>query len=173
MSKKILYICNHAAFFVSHRINLINYAKTKGYKVKLLIGQSASISMESISEQILIDNKVNYKRCLYTSSNKNFLFDFIGLIQIFLTIIKFKPNIIHSISPKANLLCVLSSLFKKIDTIIISVSGLGYLYIGNASFFKKILIKFNEISFNYFFKYKNNFKIIVQNIDDKLEFKNK
>jgi hypothetical protein len=39
---KILYVANHAAFFVSHRLPIALAARDQGYAVDLLTGQAGS-----------------------------------------------------------------------------------------------------------------------------------
>ena len=49
MKKKILFLCNHASFFISHRLNIYLEAKKRNYDFLLVTGKSSSIEMEKKS----------------------------------------------------------------------------------------------------------------------------
>ena len=105
MKKKILFIVNHAAFFVSHRLILAEEIIKKGWDFKLAIGKPASETMEKVAELKLKNKKIKYVRTLFSSNfSINFLSEIISLFQLAFTIIKFKPDIVHIVSPKAILI---------------------------------------------------------------------
>ena len=49
MKKKIIVFANHAAFFISHRLNIYKEAKKRGYDFLLITGKESSSIMESKS----------------------------------------------------------------------------------------------------------------------------
>ena len=164
---KILFLINHAAFFSSHRIDLYISAK-KFLKAKclLVIGQGASKIMEKKAISILKKKKINYKVTKLTSSKNKIVSDIYGLIQSFQICNKFKPDILHSATPKFNFIGVILALALNIRTYVCSVSGMGYLYTNKKiSFFEKIL-KYVNILFFILLKIKSNKKIILQNLSD-------
>ena len=57
-NKKILFISNHASFFVSHRLNIFNYSHKKNYEFSLIFGNPASKNMEKTAIRELIKKKV-------------------------------------------------------------------------------------------------------------------
>ena len=61
MSKKILFISNHAAFFCSHRINLFKESIKKNYDFRLIFGNPASSKMEKNAFKILKQKNQIYK----------------------------------------------------------------------------------------------------------------
>jgi len=171
MKKKILFIVNHAAFFVSHRLILAEEIIKKGWDFKLAIGKPASETMEKVAELKLKNKKIKYVRTLFSSNfSINFLSEIISLFQLAFTIIKFKPDIVHIVSPKAILIGGLACRMLNKKKIVIAISGLGSLETYNTSLLTNILNKF------YFIVLKNIIynkftKIIVQNSDDKIKIK--
>jgi glycosyltransferase involved in cell wall biosynthesis len=165
MKKKILFISNHASFFVSHRINLYEEALKRFYEFYLIFGSGASKVMEKNALIYIKKKKIKFSRL--TFSNNNFsINDFVSLLSVIFFIRKFNPNIVHSASPKANIYAGISAfLFKKI-LLVISFSGMGYLFtqkkLDIITIFKKILFKF-LLKFIFLKKKK---KIIVQNKHD-------
>ncbi len=171
MKKKILFIVNHAAFFVSHRLILAEEIIKNGWDFKLAIGKPASLTMEKVAELKLKNKNINYVRTLFSSNfSINLVSEIISLFQLIFTINKFKPDIIHIVSPKAILIGGLACRILNKKKIIIAISGLGSLETYNTTFLTNILNKF------YFTVLKNIIcnkftKIIVQNKDDKIKIK--
>ncbi|MAZ07158.1 MAG: hypothetical protein CMM99_01645 [Rickettsiales bacterium] len=165
-NKKILFISNHASFFVSHRLNIFNYSHKKNYEFSLIFGNPASKNMEKTAIRELIKKKVKFLKLNYSNSSFSIIKDLFSFYKILNFIIKYKPDVIHSASPKANLYAgILGRLFNKIS-LVISFSGMGYLYTE-----KKFNIIFNlkkvlfDTLLNFIFSKKRK-KIIVQNKND-------
>ena len=49
--KKILFLTNHLAFFVSHRFNIFKEARKRSYKFLLVTGKYSSYKMEKIAKK--------------------------------------------------------------------------------------------------------------------------
>ncbi len=170
--KKILFISNHASFFYSHRFNLFKESVKRGYKFKLIFGNAASPKMEKFAIKKFIKEKINYTKLNYSHNKINLIFDVVAIIKMLKIIKEFRPNVIHSASPKANFISSILVLFIKLDKLIISISGLGYLFTGNN---KSFLTIFKKILFSLIIRssIKNQKKnIIVQNKDDLKIIKN-
>ena len=170
--KKILFISNHASFFYSHRFNLFKESIKRGYKFKLIFGNAASPKMEKFAIKKFIKEKINYTKLNYSHNKINLIFDVVAIIKMLKIIKEFRPNVIHSASPKANFISSILVLFIKLDKLIISISGLGYLFTGNN---KSFLTIFKKILFSLIIRssIKNQKKnIIVQNKDDLKIIKN-
>ena len=165
-NKKILFISNHAAFFVSHRLNIFKDAKKNGYKFHLIFGNPASTKMEKYAIQELKKEKVEFTKFNYSNNSFSLFNDLSSLIKMIYLTKEYNPNIIHSASPKANIYAgILAKLFNN-ASLVMSFSGMGYFYTRkiNSSFlhFKKIIFE-NLLSFIFS---KKNKKIIVQNTND-------
>ena len=172
-NKRLLFISNHASFFVSHRLNIFNYSLKKNYEFRLIFGKPASKKMEKIAIRELIKKKIKYLKLSYSNNSFSIMNDLFSFFKILNYIIKYKPDLIHSASPKANLYAgILGKFFNKIS-IVISFSGMGYLYTEkkiNLIFYLKKLI-FDSLLYFIFSKKKK--RIIVQNKNDYALLKNK
>ena len=168
--KKILFIVNHLAFFSSHRSNIVELLLKKNYKSLVVAGQPASKIMEEIAINDLKRKKINFRR-VYLSSfiSLNIFKEFLGLVQICYQIIKFKPNIVHAISPKIILISIIINKFLSIKNLILAISGMGNLFVESKSIKYKILKKI-YIFFLKTIRKSKNITIIVQNNADKLFF---
>ena len=172
-NKKILFISNHASFFVSHRLNIYQHCLKKNNKFHLIFGNPASISMEKIAIKKLKNFKINFSKLDFSNNSLSFFNDLFSFIKMIIFIRNFKPNIIHSASPKANLYAgFLGRLFSK-TSLVISFSGMGYLYTNESSNFLTKVKKFvfELVLYFIFLKYKK--RIIVQNKEDYSLLKNK
>ena len=166
MNKRILFISNHASFFCSHRINIFRESKIRNMEFKLIFGNSASKSMDLVAIRKLKKEKVDYVKLNYSHNSINFINDLKSIFSIKDIISRYKPNILHSASPKANLLSSIMVKLIKIDTLVLSLSGLGYLFTNKKKNYLN-LIKANIFLKILKFCLKNqNKKIIVQNKDD-------
>ena len=128
MSKKILFISNHAAFFCSHRINLFKESIKKNYDFRLIFGNPASSKMEKNAFKILKQEKVKFIKINFSHNTFNIFDDISALIKIIKFVKIFKPNIVHSASPKGNFIASIVSKIIVVEKLVLSISGLGYLF---------------------------------------------
>ena len=171
---KIIYLINHASFFVSHRIDLLNYAKKNlNAEVHLIIGQPGSIKMEKIAVKILKKKKIKFFRTSFVNSNNRLFNDIFGFFEILKLCIKLKPDIIHSASPKANFLAGLVSIFFNPKLLVSSISGMGYLYTSNKLNLIEKISKLIFQTYLYLFTKKKNVFFILQNKYDYKLFRKK
>ena len=160
--KKIIFFCNHATFFVSHRLNLYKlFDNNVNIEPILIVGRDASVSNAKQSLKILLENNVVYKIINLNSTFRNIFKDIYALIIFYFKIFNEKPNLIHAITLKPILFSSILSRFFKYK-LILSFSGFGYLFTNSKnSFVKKIYITILKL-----FIIKSKTFIIVQNSRD-------
>jgi glycosyltransferase involved in cell wall biosynthesis len=168
---KILYIVNNLTFFISHRLQVAIMAKSLGYEILVLAGQSGSRQMQVDIDSIFSGNGIEYKVLNFFNTGSNIFFEVIGLYEIVSNIKKYNPNIIHCISTKGNFFGGISAFISGAQNIVFSISGMGYIFTNSAAFsFKKSTYR---ILYNTLFRgILNRLKstVIVQNEDDRLHF---
>lgn len=125
--KKILYLVNHLAYFASHRIDLAISAK-KFFDIKILCGSYGSKNMEDKGIKVVNKEKIFFKRFKILPGSFNIIKEFNEIKKIFFLIKKIKPDIIHTISPKFNLIGGLISILVLDSKLVMSLSGFGYIY---------------------------------------------
>lgn len=163
--KKLYFIVNQGAFFVSHRLDLAIEAKKKGWKVKLLIGQSGSDEMELPAVEKLKEHEIEFQRLSYSPTGMNPFTEIWGVICLIFILIKEKPDVVHTVSPKGMLYGGFSSRIARVKSLVLAVSGMGYLYTNDAAGIKKIILKCVNSLTQFILNHPNK-KIIVQNRDD-------
>lgn len=170
MKKRILFLSNHLAFFVSHRLNLYLEAKKRNYEFLLVAGKQSSQKMERIALETIKSQKIPCKTLQLKSYKFDLLDDVRSMITFYKIIKNYNPDVIHTVAPKTNLYGGLVAFFLGVKSTVMSFSGMGFLFtdkLNLINFFKKKIYLFalRIILMN------NNLKIIVQNKTDLLFFK--
>jgi glycosyltransferase involved in cell wall biosynthesis len=165
---KILYVVNHAAFFVSHRLPIALAARDQGFSIDLITGQVGSPSMEVLATAKLKEANLHHQRISFTSSGLNPVIELMGLIQLINQVNKIQPEIIHCISPKGIIYGGLAARFTKTKNLVLAISGMGFAFTkGNSSNqFRKVLSKIYTLIFAFILNHPN-MRVIVQNDDDR------
>lgn len=157
MKKKIFFISNLDSFFLSHRIDIGKKMLQEGYEVH--IGTEFTKYEKSFLKLGFKTHKINFYR-----NSFNFLKAIHSIVQIFILLKKNKPDILHLISLKPIIFGGIISFISPVKSIVISVTGLGSMFIDN-NYFSKI----RKIIFNFFYRVVflyPNLKVILQNNDD-------
>lgn len=166
MKKKIVYVINHAAFFVSHRLPLAIAAREAGWEVHLLIGQPGSELMEPLAEAELKRQGLPYSRLSFRAVGFNPIWELIGMLQLLWHIARMKPSIVHTASPKAGLYGGLVSRLLRVPCLVVAISGMGFLFTGHMSGLKGMLKRLYSALLAWVCGHPN-VTVIVQNQDDK------
>jgi glycosyltransferase involved in cell wall biosynthesis len=164
----ILYVVNHAAFFVSHRLPIALAAREQGYAVDLLTGQAGSASMEVIATERLKEISLRHQRVSFRSAGINPFTEFIGFIGLIKKINEIQPTLIHCISPKGIIYGGLAARFCKTKNLVLAISGMGFAFTkGNSSnLLRRFVSKIYSSLFAFVLRHPN-ICVIVQNEDDK------
>ena len=125
---KILYVVNNVEFFLSHRKPIFQMALDKGFEVSVFCGKSASVEINHhYRDEIRSFGVLGIKKSIIPIVLDGRLITFVlGTLGIFFNLFKFRPDIIHSMSPIANIGCLVASFFYlKNCKIILSIYGFG------------------------------------------------
>ena len=159
---KVLVVVNHAAYLVSHRLTLMKKIKSSKNDLKIIKGSASSLIMENKALKVL-KNKIPFKTLPFSSASKNFIKDIISIIYLIIDILKYKPDLIHLISPKGIFIGGLASKIAGSRKIVISITGMGTIFLS-----KKGLVN-NIVKFIFLL----SLKVILNHKKKKLFFKNK
>ena len=170
-TKKICFIVNNAAFFVSHRLNLAIAAIKKGHSVTIVHGNAGNEKMELSAFEVLERHKINFRSFPLKGSSTNLINEFISLFRLFLVIKEIKPDLVHCISPKGVLYGGLIARLINVKSLVLSISGMGYIFTATKSdrLAKKALRRIFKLIISFILKHENK-TVIVQNSEDFKEF---
>ncbi len=166
--RPIVFVVNHAAFFVSHRLPIAKALISQGVPVRLLTGQGASPSMEEAAVQELAAAGVPHTRVRFRSSSVNPLGELVGVLQLLYFLLRWRPVLVHCVSPKGILYGGLASRLARVPAVVLAISGMGYGFISEAprslcrSFVGIIYQTLAKSAFQHCCK-----RVITQNNDDR------
>lgn len=168
--RRILYVINHAAFFVSHRLVLALEARRRGFAVSLLSGQAGSETMERSAESALVQAGIPHVRAPFTSSGVNPLRELLALVCMIRQTVRLRPDLIHCASPKGLLYGGLVARLCRTPALVLAVSGMGFLHTetGKPSLARRAIgVLYGRLAR---FAYGHpNVRVIVQNRDDRAQ----
>jgi glycosyltransferase involved in cell wall biosynthesis len=167
--KKILFFINHAAFFVSHRLPIAEKLISEGHDVILVTGKGGSDDMEDIAIKKLANYPISHFRLAFKASSMNPLIEIYSIFQLIYYLLKFKPSVLHCVSPKSVLYGGIAAFFSGTKFVVLAVSGMGHLFSDSKNkpnILKIILKKSYMFLFKLILLVNRNIKVIVQNQDD-------
>ena len=157
MSKKIIFLSNIDRFFVSHRLPIAKQLLLDGYEVYIATEYTTY-------QKKLIRMGFKTYNIKFSRNSMNLFKMFVPFFQIFTLLVKIKPSILHLISIKPIILGGFLPFILPIKSVVISITGLGSLYIKKSFFFilrENILNAFLRVIFIL-----PNLNIILQNRSD-------
>jgi glycosyltransferase involved in cell wall biosynthesis len=149
---RLLYVVAKAEYFISHRLDLANFAKNNGYEVAV----SSTIFTEKLKG--IKSFEVPFKR-----GGINVLYELRVLWALFKIIYNYKPALIHNVALKPALYGGFLARVFQIPSVN-SINGFGYIFTSKqmkAKILKPLISLFLRIVLNH-----SKATIIVQNQDD-------
>ncbi len=157
MKNKIIFLVNIDSFFVSHRLPIAKQLLLDGYDVHIA-------TQFTRYKKMLLKMGFNTHDINFNKNSVNLLKAILPIFQIFFLIRKIKPTIIHLISLKPIIFGGFVTLISPINSMVISITGLGSMFLK-----KGIFYKIRENMFNLFYRIIflfPNLKVILQNRSD-------
>lgn len=168
-TKRVVFFVNHATFFVSHRLHIARLLKNNGFDIFLIFGTNLERNFEESAKEKLREEDIKFYEASFSPRFYGFFRELIGFFQAATFIKKINPSILHTISPKGFIFGGLIARFFGIKNLIISISGMGYLFTHRDDILisrrKRLLQFFIEKIYRFILNH-NNINLIVQNIDD-------
>jgi glycosyltransferase involved in cell wall biosynthesis len=158
MKQKLLFVVNADWFFYSHRLNLAYKAIEEGYEVHLLTNVSQPSSVHK--------SNITIHHFPFTRLGVNIFKELHLLPKLFFVLKKIKPDIVHLVTLKPIVYVGVISLITPIKSIVVAISGMGFLYASKQNFLFSLLSKFLLFVIRLIID-KNNAKVIFQNNFDK------
>jgi len=165
IEKKIYFVVNQAAFFVSHRLELALNAKKIGWNIELIISDSGNSELEKSAISLLGEYGISCQVLKFTPSGKNLFRELYGLIQLFWVLRKNNPDIVHTVTPKCMMFGGVAARLAGVKSLVLAVSGMGYLYTGNGSWFKKAVLFLVDNIMSFILSHPNKVVIVQNKVD--------
>ena len=164
--KRIVYLINNVGFFVSHRLPLAEEAIDNEIETFLISGLPGSQVIEEKALNQISKHNITHFTVPFSAQGINPFKETFNLFKIVKLLRQIKPNLLHAASPKGILLASLANLLIGSELLILSISGMGFLYAADS---RNIVIRVIRVLFISLLFCSINLrktKIIVQNKDD-------
>jgi glycosyltransferase involved in cell wall biosynthesis len=167
MSRRIVFVVNHAAFFVSHRLPIAVEAQRRGDDVQLMTGQAGSESMEPAAERELARQGIRHARVAFTSAGLNPFVELRGLWQLIRLMRQVRPDLVHCASPKGILYGAIAARLAGVPAMVLAVSGMGFAFTATSerSLMRTVVASIYRLLVRAAYAHPNK-RVIVQNTDD-------
>lgn len=160
-SRRLLFVVNDAAFFLSHRLPLAIAARENDFEVHVATPES-SASLK-IKELGFIYHSIPLSR-----SGKNLFQELKSIRALYSLMRDIKPDLVHLVTIKPILYGGVAARLVGVPAVIAAVSGLGYLFTSSA-----FSARLGRIGASYLYRFalkQERLKVIFQNPDDRQFF---
>ena len=154
--KKILFVINDAAFFISHRLPIAQQLVEDGHEVHLATSGEA---LPIYDEMGLNFNKLGVSRKGTSPLSELWL-----IWQLFKLFASLKPDLVHLVTIKPYLYGGIAAKMAKVPAVVSAVSGLGFVLMATGfktKFLRAVLYPLYKFAFSH-----KNQLVIFQNSDD-------
>lgn len=161
MSKKLLFVVNHAEFFVSHRLPIALAARDSGMQVSIATSSTPAVDVLE-KEGFLVHRLPLEPGGMNPFKDAKLLWALVKLFR------KERPDIIHQVTIKPVMYGSLAARLAKVPAVVNAMSGLGYLYINRgfkAALLRGVLTRLLRLGMCH-----PNLRFIFQNPDDREAF---
>ncbi|SDB54336.1 Glycosyltransferase involved in cell wall bisynthesis [Desulfonatronum thiosulfatophilum] len=158
MSKRLLFVVNSPAFFLSHRLPIASGAKQVGYEIHVATGSGSGVS--EIKRSGFAYHPVTLSR-----SGKNPIAEVKALVRLYRLMRKVRPSIVHLVTIKPVLYGGIAARLSRVPSVVSAVSGLGSVFVsqGPAARGMRVVV---QALYKQAFAHPN-IKAIFQNPDDR------
>lgn len=158
MDRRLLFVLNDPAFFVSHRLPLAVAARKAGFEVHVATMAGAAVAD-------IVKGGFTHHVLPLSRSGKNPCREVLSFFSIYKLFRRVRPDIVHLVTIKPVLYGGIAARLAGVSGVVSAVSGLGFVFIaqGLKAAIVRFLIKgLYRLSFG-----KANLKVIFQNPDDR------
>ncbi|MFT4059314.1 MAG: glycosyltransferase family 4 protein [Legionella sp.] len=160
-NRRLLFIVNDPAFFISHRLPLAIAAKANGFDVHVATPEAKA--SEKIKKSGFIFHAIPLSR-----SGKNPFKELLSLMALYRLMREVKPDLVHLVTIKPILYGGIAARLVNVPAVIAAVSGLGYVFTSpapSAKFWRLLISRLYRLALGH-----THLKVIFQNPDDRQLF---
>ncbi|WP_432786285.1 N,N'-diacetylbacillosaminyl-diphospho-undecaprenol alpha-1,3-N-acetylgalactosaminyltransferase [Oligella sp. MSHR50489EDL] len=157
--KKILFVVNNPAFFLSHRLNIALEAKAQGYRVIVSTMDGAAVATIKAHgfEHVVFPMR---------RSGMNPVTELASIWALYKIFKQVKPDLVHLVTIKPVLYGGIAARLAGIKAVVYAISGMGFLFTGERSKFE--LVSFITRQLYRLALAHSHSRVIVQNTTDRV-----
>jgi glycosyltransferase involved in cell wall biosynthesis len=161
MSKKrILFVVNHAGFFLSHRLPVALAARDAGYDVHVATPRS--------KHSPLIAAQLPWSAVPMNRSGRNPVSEALSVAGLYRLYRRLRPDLVHHVTIKPVLYGTIAARAAGVPAVVNALTGLGHLFVDRPGR-QKLLNRAIGVGYRFAFAHRN-MRLIFQNEDDRSAF---
>lgn len=161
MSKRILYVINHAGYFLSHRLPLALAARAEGYDVHIATPGSRHVPR-------IVEAGLPWHPVRMTRSGRNPIAEARSAIDFVHLYRDVRPDLVHQVTSKPILYGTLAARITNVPAVVNAFPGLGHVFVADDPM-HRVLRQAIGWAYRVILRHPR-MKIIFQNNDDRLLF---
>ncbi|MCU1348750.1 MAG: hypothetical protein JWO56_1780 [Acidobacteria bacterium] len=158
-TKRILFVGNHAGFFISHRLPIASGARSAGYDVHIATPRSKHVPR-------LIDGGLTWHELPLSRSGMNPIAEVATLRRIYRLYRDLEPDLVDHVSPKPVLYGTIAARLAHVPAVVNQISGLGHVFAVGSS---PVLRAFVSLLYRFALRHPN-MRVFVESRDHRRLF---
>jgi glycosyltransferase involved in cell wall biosynthesis len=122
--RRILFVVNHAGFFLSHRLPLALAAREAGYDVAVATPRSKHVPR-------ILDAGIAWHEIRLSRSGRNPIGEARSIASLARTYRKVRPDLVHQVTPKVVLYGTPVARMLRVPAVVNAISGMGHVFSGD------------------------------------------
>ncbi|HUO84161.1 MAG TPA: glycosyltransferase family 4 protein [Thermoanaerobaculia bacterium] len=158
---RILYVINHAGYFLTHRLSLALAAREAGYDVHVATPESRHVPR-------IRESGLSWHPIRLTRSGRNPLRELLAMVDLVRLYRRLRPDLVHHVTSKPMLYGTAAARMTGLRAVVNAVTGLGHLHIARDPLHRSLR---GVVGLGYRLLLRHrNMKVIFQNEDDRSLF---
>ncbi|HEY9278759.1 MAG TPA: glycosyltransferase family 4 protein [Eoetvoesiella sp.] len=157
-ARRLLFVVNNPAFFLSHRLPLAFGALEAGYEVHVATMDGAAVPR-------IIDHGLHHHVIPLTRSGKNPIQEVQSIYALWRLFRRLRPSIVHAVTIKPVLYGGIAARLAGVPAFIAAVSGLGFIFTGQRQGFDYLRLA-ATVLYRLALGHRNS-RVIFQNVNDR------
>jgi glycosyltransferase involved in cell wall biosynthesis len=158
---RVVFVINHAGFFITHRLPLALAARTAGYDVTVVTPQSKHV-------QVIRDCGLQWRELRLDRSSRNPVTELRTLLALVALYRDLRPDLVHHVTAKPVLYGTVAARVAGVRAVVNAVSGLGHIF-SSQGWKLEFLRRLIGLGYRAALRHRN-MRVIFQNEDDRALF---
>lgn len=155
---RLLFVVNHAGFFLSHRLPIALAAQRNGYEVHVATPKSKHVPQ-------LLAHGLTWHPIRLSRSSRNPLREMLTLVDLFRLYRRLRPAIVHHVTPKPVLYGSIVARLARVPAVVNAISGMGHIFV-NEGMATKLTRAFVSLIYRFALRHRR-MRVIFQNREDR------
>jgi glycosyltransferase involved in cell wall biosynthesis len=157
MARRLLFVVNHAGFFLSHRLPIALAARDAGYDVVIATPKSRHVPR-------IIESGLAWEEIRMRRSSVNLFAELRSLIDLVRLYRRLKPDVVHHVTTKPVLYGTIAARLTRVPAVVNALAGLGHVFYESGT--RRLLRRIVLFAYSFALHHRNA-RFIFQNMEDR------